>query len=189
MRKFKFINKKTKEEHICSRIVFHGYYFYVTDEEIKKGDWFFNYYASGEPISIRECTAVVGDKVYDSSTIVHENGDGIKKIFATNHPHFENIKFLDNDEHVSLRIFPIREQVISGELYHHDVDGERREGFMMGQYESQKKYSFSEEDMVGFMKFCMGDMPYSTDDGVLDEAFKKLLGQWLEENMVTIYYK
>lgn len=79
MKKYKLINKKTNEEYICDKITEYGFDYYINDDKINKGDWFYDSKCKS-PIKTTGISKV--------ETLIGVNG--IKKLIASNnHEWFE----------------------------------------------------------------------------------------------------
>ena len=80
---YKLINLKTKEEHLCDKVTIDCFNYYVSDEEIKVGDWYtWNGNKNNAPSL---CT-----DTYNESSILDSQGfTKFYKVIATNNPNID----------------------------------------------------------------------------------------------------
>lgn len=87
MGKSKLLNRFTNEQIACDKIIFDGHYYYINNEDIKQGDWFLDFCRNGQPLAIRVCSKVEGDKIYNSTDVFHKDKKDVKKIISTSNPY------------------------------------------------------------------------------------------------------
>lgn len=86
MKKYKLINTKTNEEHLCDKVTIDGFEYYVSDETPEHGNYI----------------------TYKNQLFIIQNGDNelfhlSKKIIATNNPNIDIPKVVDEVEELALK--------------------------------------------------------------------------------------
>lgn len=177
---YKLINKKTQEEHLCSKVVIDGFYYYVNTEESlsNNGDYYLSY-----PYYTKLFK-------WDMVGMHEEKKVWIKKVIATNNPNIDLPQVIDEVEELSNE-YSLNRGLSQG------LEQRMLDSFVNGYNKSQETHSFSEDDMVAFAKWLRvsGWQDYSD---VLPDLFindydekvssKNLLELWKEQQTKTIYY-
>jgi hypothetical protein len=162
MKKYKLINLKTKEEHLCDKVTIDGFDYYVGDGEIKLND----------PITDKYRVWFWRD---DCSLL------GRKKIIATNNPHIDIPKVVDE----------VEELAISYEKSFTDNGVTIKADFKAGYNKSQETHPFSEEDMIEFLNYyqktCL--LAFNSSGQNHGKTTKELFQLWKEQQPITLYYE
>lgn len=170
--KYKLINLKTKEEHLCDKVTIDGFDYYVSDEKINSSNyedfnfWFYNPYIKELQISC--------------------NPNSCHKVIATNNPNIDiprvvnEIEFLANLEETKeySDTDPFDPCGYSGTDFNL--------GFQRGYNKSQETYPFNEDDMIEFETFCN---KYDYENGFGKTDRKELLQLWKEQRPKIVYYE
>jgi len=170
--KYKLINSKTKEEHLCDKVTIDGFDYYVSEEEIKVGDW---YTWDGNKNSAPSlCT----DNYNETSILESKEFTKFFKVIATNNSNIDITKVVDeilklsskyiNSEDIKSKKKWNTKQYFEYDLKNIDLKGkdeflykklllklcaETSFGFTDGYNKSQETNPFSEEDMIEFGKW------------------------------------
>lgn len=169
MNKYKLINLKTNEEHLCEKVEIDGFEYYLSNEEIMNGDWSYD-------IMMKSINQI--NNVYS------------KKVIATNNSNIDLPKVVDEVE--KLANIYCKEMDRIGEF--HDFHS-----FKYAYNKSQESCPFSEEDMIEFAEWCQNQYFYSTVekkwstefkiyDGVLYTT-KELIELWKQQKTKIVYYE
>lgn len=161
--KYKLINNKTKEEHLCDKVTIDGFDYYVSDKQ-----------------PFLDCFICdVLDKRIWKVTNQHslhayfkQNCENWGVIIVTNNPNIDIPKVVDEVEELANDYAIIDDK---HEKYKCKTD------FKVGYNKSQETHPFSEEDMIEFAKFAKS---YRSSSNV-SIAFKV----WKEQQPKTVYYE
>lgn len=172
-KKFKLINRTTKEEFICEKVTIDGYDYYVSDERVYGG----TFQSLPEKDTIRgkvKCDCYVLDKKDGKIYPTNFEGEYVildrhLLVIATNNPIIDVPKVIDEVELASQHI-----------KLGFGMDVEYW-FFKKGYNKSQELYPFSKEDMIEFAKFAKS-YKSSRKVGVAFEM-------WKENKVKTIYYE
>ena len=173
--KYKLINTKTKEEHLCDKVTIDGFDYYVSDETPKKeGERCYSYY-------INELT------MYGLPHKIQ-----CKKVIATNNPNIDIPK-------VGSEVEMLAKQ--NGFDWENTETSARR--VFEKWYKSQETHPFSEEDMIEFYKWV--NQPHPEDNRQPTAVYvknidmwwhnhkkytsKELLQLWKEQKPKIVYYE
>ena len=181
MSKYKLINTKTKEEHLCEKVTINGFEYYIVDEEPSLYD------------TLMGCYYIFKKTLYKRELNHHT---GCKKVIATNNPNIDIPKVVDEVEKFIKKIF-YKEDGINFKRSTIGAD-DLINGFKIGYNKSQETYSFSEEDMIEFAEFVAkysdknknykGEMLYAQSKYDGAERTIDLLQLWKEQQPKIIYY-
>jgi hypothetical protein len=172
--KYKLINRITKEEHICVELTINEFNYYLTT-----------------------VSQITDGYILNKTNIEKYSKDDQKyekyhKIIATNNSNIDIPQVIDNVEKLAYNFIKAhlkRSSQAVGVLV----------GYMEGYKESQKIYSFSEEDMIEFGDWlenvCNNDWKLNKECFIISVAsvairnIKELLDIWKEQQLKTIYYE
>lgn len=169
--KYKLINLKTNEEHLCEKITIGVFDYYVNDETIKQGDkWF-------DGTNIRN----------DYSLHVIDGFD--RKVIATNNPNINIPQVVGEVEMIANTLFESHSKNIMSPQF------EMRRMFIEGYNKSQETHSFSEEDMIEFgiwlntyyVQHSVGCCENIKTHTI--HKTKELIQIWKEQRIKTLYFK
>lgn len=173
---YKLVNKKTKEENICSKITIGGFVHYVTEEEPIKNNWFLH--KTNADCSIHKCIHRDGLHV-----ISNNNMDYFlrycKKIIATNNPNIDIPKVVDEVERLAWCIINSNSSLIE--------DIEKIVGFTAfyeGYNQSKETHPFNKEDLIDYGKWYFKEVYDDTS-----KTEKELFEIWNNQRLETIYYE
>ena len=159
--KYKLINQKTKEEHLCDKVTIDGFDYYVNEDV--------SLFKDGQTFITKE-------------NIIHTTygwNFGDKVIICTNNPNIDIPKVADE-------IDTMREILVDSYLEKIKDVTKRffwKVGFKHGYNKSQETHPFSEEDMIDFAVF------YEKYQGKSLEYWgKDLFKLWKEQQPKIIYY-
>ena len=172
MSKYKLINQKTKEEHLCDKVTIDGFDYYMSDNN-----------CIGRKYGISKLNELIEIGVHYDATLYRE-------IVATNNPNIDIPKVVDNIEQMSYD-FGKRNDTKRNNPYADGFVAGCSFGFTNGYKKSQETHPFTEEDMIEFAewlsKIRYGQLEYF-DDGNL-KPFVELLQMWKGQRTITIYYE
>ena len=184
--KYKLINLKTKEEHLCNKVTIDGYEYYVSDEVINQGDYYIDFRTDGNKL----------EHFKEKNDLVLIGICGSKKVIATNNPNIDIPKVVNE---VEMLAYEHCDTVIPK-----DVTRSLHYFFKCGYNKSQEIFSFREEDMIEFSEWKdynfyqhIEDNLYRTMQArpmykVLENKYytlKELLQIWKEQKNITLYYE
>jgi hypothetical protein len=158
--KYKLINKKTNEEHLCDKVVVDGFDYYVSDEKIKLDEFYID-----DTNAIR--TATTECETYWTTR------KSYKKVIATNNPSSIKLpKVVDINKWVNETISDLDDTLVSKTA---------KLCLTTGYKKSQETHPFSEDDMIEFLEWYKNHLvQYPTKD---------LLEIWKDKQIKTIYYE
>jgi len=125
---YKLKNIKTKEEHLCDKVIIDGFDYYVSDEKYAVGENCIGEDEGG--LRIHKCV------ILNNCLAI-----GCKKVIATNNPNIDIPKVVNKVEKLA------KEQW--GNVHRTGILG-----FIDGYNKSQETHPFSEEDMIEFVEWC-----------------------------------
>lgn len=168
MKKYKLINKTTKEETICTKVNVDGFDYYVSDNNINQGDYYIDFRTDGnklEHFKEKDDWVLVG--ICNS-----------KKVIATTNPNINISKVIDEVEELALNTIN----------NNYNFEDERYKincmyGFIDGYNKHKENNHFSEEDMIEF-GLCAATFPITPYKTV-----KEIFNIWKEQKVETIYYE
>lgn len=175
--KYKLINIKTKEEHLCDKVTIEGFDYYVTDGKIHYG-YVWN-------TILEQVETMFKEKPFH---------DDLKGIIATNNSNIDIPKVVDEVE-------DFINEIHAGQGDYHEA-GQiigRRDGYN----KAKEKFQFTEEDMIDFYEWCdtseeaaifwrrnRVDLDMSGNHWKkIRENRKKLLQFWREQQPKKVYYE
>jgi hypothetical protein len=217
--KYKLINSKTKEEHLCDKVTIDGFDYYVSEEEIKVGDW---YTWDGNKNSAPSlCT----DNYNETSILESKEFTKFFKVITTNNPNIDIPKIVDeilklsshyiNSEEIKSKKKWNTKQYFEYDLKNVDLQGndeflykklllklsaETSFGFIDGYNKSQETHPFSEDNVIDFLNWISKD-GYPCIDKTKknlwvfhpldnkDYTPKELIELWKEQQPKIIYYE
>lgn len=167
MKKYKLINRQTKEEYLCEKVVIDGFDYYITDTTPKAGEYKY---------SLTSKTLEVQDEgfTYESDY----------KVIATNNPNIDIPKVVDEVEELVKQLYtPVK-------LHQHSYDS----GVRFGYNHSQSTHPNSDEDVKDYLDFVEDNYYYhsytwyntDTNEPITKE---KLFEAWKDKKVQTIYFK
>jgi hypothetical protein len=201
---YKLINFATKEKHICKRIIVNYnpnptgldldnvFTYFITDEEIKQGDWWFN----------------LDNYLIDNDSEIAElanNAPSCKKLIATDKESVELTKYFDG---IAKNIFVTPPQII--ENLGKDLATQTIENtvglkttteklivtasFVEGYCKHAEKYPYSDEDMIEYSEWCLkqditskGPFKYVDFEGKIITT-KDLFEYWKSIQFPQVYF-
>lgn len=181
MKKYKLINTKTKEEHLCNKITIDGFDYYVSGEIIKdvrqyKGKW-----------QIEK-----GYILNKFPTYLTDLSD-CRLITATNNPNIDIPKVVDEvDQYTMAKEYAIKTKSPNRESH--------RQGFVKGYNKSQETHPNSDEDTIEFGQWVShNDWVYlpskkywvNEEQEELEQKLssKELFQLWKEQQTKIVYYE
>ena len=197
MIKYKLINIKTKEEHLCDKITIDGFDYYVSDEKIKE-------LAPDD----RYATIVENPRRIVFYTKHVQSKDVV--VIATNNPNIDIFKVVDEVEELALKttlhpkvLFEELKKCSQNDALLIDEFGEynivryrETTGFILGYNKSQETHPFSEEDMVLFGDWLNKNASRNNVGtwGYFGNLFytkttKELLQLWKEQQPKVLFYE
>ena len=183
--KYKLINNRTKEQHLCEKVTIDGFEYYVNEEKLKVKDKF--YFNIDGVCDILEVESEFHLEKISSHL---EN----KKVIATNNPNIDIPKVVNEIEKLA---FDYHEQVKrnyystgqKAQLPKSNKEFQAMgDGFIDGYNKSQEMFPFTEEDMIEFVTWVK---EYKFLDGTKSESeYSKteLLQLWKEQQPKIVYY-
>ena len=178
--KIKLVNKQTKEEHICSKIVIDGFDYYVSDDEQPKIEGeLYHCFHKGKGINVG--LGVTKQRLIIDIYSKNRNlCPDCKKVIATNNPSIDLPKVVH--EHTIV--------IQNSESLKNLAEGEyqvRKAYFLKGYNKSQETHPFSEEDMIEFSWWLVKNLGMFSCDRTA-HFNKELLQIWKEQRIKIIYY-
>ena len=181
MKKYKLINRKTKEEHICTKVNVDGFDYYYKDEiipyeKLVLGNWYYSDY-EGDIRFFQNCAPE-----YDYADF--------KPIICTNNPNINISKVIDEVEEMAGK-YSLNRGISQG------LEQRMIDAYITGYNKHKETNPFSEEDMVEFAKFLHDYRPTDGYKGIVFPFVKgnnvyshtELLELWKEQKVETIYYE
>ena len=180
---YKLKNIKTKEEHLCDKVIIDGFDYYVSDEKYAVGENCIGEDEGG--LRIHKCV------ILNNCLAI-----GCKKVIATNNPNIDVPKVVDEvDQYTMAKEYAIKTKSPNRESH--------RQGFVKGYNKSQETHPFSEEDMIEFAEWCqkpcLEDLRQPNVVYISSGNFywykhkkytpKELLQLWKERNPKKVYYE
>lgn len=164
---YKLINRKTKEEHICSKVTI-GSYDYYTGE--------FNIPLESKYKSIEENPRRIVE--------YHKTLGGFlgKPILCTNSPFVNLPQVIDEVSEQAKINFPLD---VSTGTEGAVINGYLTAGFCVGYNKSKETNPFTAEDMIDFGKFCHDDA--NSVNRVV--TFEELFQIWKQQRIKVIYFE
>ena len=163
--KYKLINTKTGEQHICDKVIIDGFDYYVSDTkifELKPDD--------------KYATIVENRRRIVFYTKHIQSKDNV--VIATNNLNIDIPQILEEPNETLIH-------QIAANLGYRMLPDDLEEGIKAGYKESQEAHPFSEDDMVEFGKYAHNDA-FSLSNV---KTFKELFQLWKERNPKKVYYE
>lgn len=191
MPKYKLINTKTKEEHLCDKIVIDGFDYYVSDNEQPKIDGEL-YHCKHKGKGINVGNGQPPQKLIISTYSSKRNlCSDCKKVIATNNPNIDIPKVVDEVWKIS------KDYVKTLGLLGSDLDNITSENLVVWGYnKSQETHPFSEEDMIEFAEWIANSKLHGYSKQLYEAMIrhkvsttKELLQIWKEQQPKTVYYE
>lgn len=173
--KYKLINNKTKEEHLCDKITIDEFDYYVSDDVITKGWRGFAYKKD------------VKGQIFKHFYTLNTWYDDAKKVIATNNPNGDIPKIVDEVERLAEKLKQTK--YIDGSITtwtKNDWQSCWKEGFKDGYNKSQETHPNSDEDMKDFGYFCVR---HYKEKVLPKKSFEELLQIWKDQLPKVIYYE
>lgn len=186
MQTYKLINNTTKEETICSLVTIDGFEYYVSNDKIKKSDYFYvktkNIFG-GNIIAKsigngKNCweehiiTSVMDEKGYHPSHCF--------KVIATNNPNIDIPKVIDEVDNIIKNAFYDKK----GDFKRSTIGADDWiNGLKLGYNKAKETYQFTEEDMIEFAQYVLDNISYNND------KLEEMLFTWKKQQIKTIYYE
>jgi hypothetical protein len=197
--KYKLINTKTKEEHLCDKVTIDGFSYYVSDKYARIGNFITDGKAIEEVTYFDTVTLEYSIKP-NGRTPMSQKRPSLKwgNISATNNPNIDIPKVVDEVEMMALLQYPYpldvkdkNDKIIQtkGEKpFNHAKIEKYRRAFVIGYNKSQQTHPFSEEDMVDFIDFVEKSI-YDNEGYTQFKTNKELLQLWKEQQPKIVYYE
>ena len=163
--KYKLVNNQTKEEQLCDRIRIDGFDYYVDDMIIKENDW----YIAWETINGINSNYIIQKATASEPVDMYSWASNYKKVIATSNPNIDIPKVVDEVKDMA--------EKLDFKPY----------SWMRGYNKSQEAHPFSEEDMIEFKNFCIGQE--FDINGYNPKDTKELLKLWKEQKPKIVYYE
>lgn len=185
MPKYKLINTKTKEEHLCDKVTIDEFDYYVNDEKCIKGDLCYD--KEGLP-GHKNNKYIVQCLRTDDNSYWNKH---CKKIIVTNNPNLDIPKVVDEVWKIS------KDYVKTLGLLGSDLDNITSENLVVWGYnKSQETHPFSEEDMIEFAEWIANSKLHGYSKQLYEAMIrhkvsttKELLQIWKEQQPKTVYYE
>jgi len=173
--KYKLINRKTSEEHICSKETVNGFDFYIGG--VIKDIHELNVWDTTDS-KFHPYLKFIGTSKYAIESF--EKGQFLK-VIATNDPSKEIPQVVDEVEEMAKEVAEIEGKW--------GLDKVRAKiNFLLGYNHSQQTHPYSDDDMIEFASFCFDAVDDSSGKYV-NKTNQELLEMWKEERIKTIYYE
>jgi len=173
--KYKLINKKTGEKHICSKETVNGFDFYIGGviKDIHELNVWDTTISTFHPF-----LKFIGTSKYAIESF--EKGQFLK-VIATNDPSKELPQVVDKIEEMAKEVAEIEGKW--------GLDRVRAKiNFLLGYDKSQQTHPYSDDDMIEFASFCF-DAVDDISEKYVNKTNQELLEIWKEERIKTIYYE
>lgn len=167
MNKYKLINTKTKEEHLCDKVTIAGFDYYVSNETVG-----FTY----------------NKPTYNSDGKIGlpENRES-RKVITTNNPNIDIPKVMNEVEELAYNWLYDNETENKANQGYPLKPMEY--GFIKGYNKSQETHPFSEEDMIEFNVWQKSLLGSKNDNWLVEKSDKELLQLWKEQQLKIVYYE
>lgn len=176
---YKLINRKTGEEHICSKETVNGFDFYIGGviKDINESNVWDTTDSGFHPFlkSIGSTRFAIDE---------FEKGNFLK-VIATNDPSKEIPQVVDVAKKLALEVNDCIE--MPDKKYDRD-EYYLVKNFIDGYNDSQQTHPYSDDDMKKFVIFCFDAVDDSSGKYV-NKTNQELLEMWKEERIKTIYYE
>ena len=172
--RYKLINKKTKEEHICDKITIKEFDYYINDDVFYEGEYFIH----------------ISSKKILNSLNNHPSTNN-KKILATNNKDLKLPIVIDEIE-----------QIANNNSKKYKVKVTAKNAFIEGYNKACSSYPYNEEDIIGFTEWCAvnycpssvyGSVKYWQKGHYQNKEYfystKELLDIWKDEKINIVYYE
>lgn len=171
--KYKLINLRSNEEHLCEKVEIDGFEYYVSNEKIHFG-YVWN-------TILEQIETMFKEKTFH---------DDLKGIIATNNPNIDVPKVVDEVDGLA----DLEEAKEYSEVDPFDPCGysgtDFNLGFQRGYNKSQESCPFSEEDMIEFADWMQQYQDLSCALRINEvESTKELLQLWKKQKTKTVYYE
>ena len=162
MSKYKLINNKTKEEHLCNKVTIDGFDYYVSNEQAIEGFYGYIDFQGG-----------------DIKKVGKHFADDWKKVIATNNPNIDIPKVVDDVE----VLYPTNRK---GDMWMPNRDEINNQYRQEGYSKSQETHPNSDEDMKSFGKFCIENNFCKEENRYYQ--YWEMLKLWKEQQPKKVYY-
>lgn len=162
---------------MCEKFVVDGFDYYVSEDEIKVGDYYLTFTNKTVIGNVRRCE--------DSSySFTH-----CKKVIATNNPNIDIPKII-NENKLRDMLFVLDGQDVykAHDQYSQTALGGFLRGCKHGYSKSQETHSFSEEDMIEFTEWIIR-RNWQKINIIFEKTTKELLQLWKEKQPKIVYYE
>jgi hypothetical protein len=184
--KYKLINGKTGEEHLCDKVTVDGFDYYVSGNDFDfknlKPNNLAYHRGTKELLIVQNYREDIGSWECSDNTI--RDSYKLKKVIATTNPSIDlpkvvdEVKILGEDE-TNIRILKHKTPSQIARQYF--------DGFVAGHTKSQETHPFSEEDMTEFGKYCIRQFVLFQNK---DQNFtQRIFLEWKEQKHKTLYYE
>lgn len=201
----KYLLKQNKEDKgiLCDKVTIDGYSYYVSEEEIKVGDWYT--WDGNKNNAPSLCT-----DTYNESSILDSQGfTKFYKVIAATNPNIDIPKVVDEIEKLAFDYY----EEVKKEYYSNGQKAQlpksnkefqaMGDGFIAGYNKSQETHPFSEDDMIEFAEWCQKpsledlrqpNVVYIPSGNFYWHKHKKytpkeLLQLWKEQQSKIVYYE
>lgn len=183
--KYTLINSKTGEKTLCEKVTLGGFDYYVSEEEIKDGDW----YVAWETINNIESNHIVQKATNFEPVDMYTWASNYKKVIACTNPNLEISQVVDVVEIFAEKRYGIeRNEVPDWKEWISNDDFYKIKGFMEGYNKSQETHLFSEEDIIEFNVWQKSLLGSKNDNWLITKSDKELLELWKEQQPKKVYY-
>ena len=167
--KYKLINTKTKEEHLCEKVTIDGFDYYVSDDKILNGDY-----------CIHPTTLNISQHSFDNNLRLYW-----KKVIATTNLNIDIPQVVDE-----LDVFAVtftQKELKEGGIIYEDL----HYGFIEGYNKSQETHPFSEEDTLDFLQFYKDTsrLDFNSTGEHHGKSPKEILEIWKSKKPKIVYYE
>lgn len=181
MKKYKLINTKTNETHLCDKVTIDGFEYYVSDEQLEINDY---------------CYRLTTNQLYIISEHAWSGSNNIllsyakkycKKVIATNNPNTDIPKVVDEVDNIGYKWF------VTANKKDTIFDLGWLNIFKGGYNKSQETHPFSEQDMIEFVEWVIFNYPnqWKSVRTLNTKGFystKELFQLWEEQRTKIIHY-
>lgn len=180
--KYKLINQKTGEVHLCEKVTVERFDYYLSGEAARNDVFAYN----SKFKEVQKIHSVPQDVDFEIW------GKIFKKVIATTNPNIDIPKVVDIVKALAFELLSLSDlKSIDGtyESYHQHTESFIK-GVEAGYNKSQETHPFSEEDMVEFLKFYKSYilMLKAEKWEILEVAEEELLEVWKNQRTTILYY-
>jgi len=180
MKKYRLVNIKTKEEHLCDKVTINVFDYYVSNDKIID-DGTICYFQGLKIIDVVRPTPIFDDEGYVEYEYIDR--DFKLAVIATNNPNSNIPKVVNEVEILADTLFELHSKNIMSPQF------ETRKMFISGYNKCKETHLFNEEDMIEFAKWLDVNIQQREYYPMFSMNYKELLQAWNSQRPKTIYYE